>query len=425
MESLYLVYLILILFLILLSGFFSASETAVTAASSARIHKLKTAGNKKAKLVAKLRLDKDSLIGAVLLGNTTANILASAFATTIAVHFLGEQGVIYASVILTLVVLIFAEVLPKTYAFYNAEKVSLLIAPLLYLFVKVTMPITSLVRILVNFLLVIFGIKKHSDNIVSPAEELRGAIDMYHDEGSVIKRERDMLSSILDLQHVEVKDVMVHRKNITSIDIEQNIEDIVRQVLDNRYTRIPVWKEKPENIIGILHVKSLLTALNQHKGDLRAINVLTLIGEPWFVPDTNNIGNQLLQFREKHSHMALVVDEYGDLEGLVTLEDVLEEIVGNIEDEHDTALKYIKPADAKSVYYVHGDATVRDINRELGWDLPERYAVTMAGLLIHELEYIPEEGDEGEILDIGFKVLKKENNQILKLKLKRLKKKGS
>lgn len=415
----WIVYLVSVGVLICISAFFSSSETALTAASSARIHKLKTSGNRRALVITKLRDDKDGLIGAILLANTAVNIIASALATSFTIRFLGEEWIIYETIVITFMVLIFGEVLPKTYAFYNAEKVSLVLAPVLYRFVWIVTPVTSLVQKIVNGILALCGITKEGQNMVSPSEELRGAIDLHHAKGEVVKQDRDMLASILDLERVEVKDIMIHRKYITSINIDLPVAEIVEQVLDNRYTRIPLWREKPENVVAILHAKALLIAMRNHVGGLEDLNIEKIASAPWFVPETNSLGSQLLQFREKRSHLALVIDEYGDLVGLVTLEDILEEIVGDIEDEHDATLAGIKSVGKGGSYIVYGDMSIRDINRELGWKLPEKHAATIAGLLIHELEYIPEVGEEGHIGSIAFKILKKEDNRIARIKLKK------
>ncbi len=412
-----------ILLLVLASAFFSGSETAITAVSRAKIHKLKSSGHKKATIVYKLRADKDGLISTILLGNTAINIIASSLGTIIATEFLGNQGIIYSSVIMTLIILIFAEVLPKTYAFYNAEKVSLLIAPLLYWIVRISTPITLAVKSIVNMILRITRVSKDNKDLISPKDELRGAIDMYHDEGRVVKHDRDMLSSVLDLQYVEVRDVMVHRKNIVSIDSSLPIDKIMEQILESSFTRIPLWSGRPENIIGIINTKAVLLRFYKNPNNLTKDDILSDMLEPWFVPDSSSIGNQLLKFRQKQTHMALVVNEYGDLAGLVTLEDILEEIVGDIDDEHDIVLKDIKRTNKKGTYIVHGDVTVRDINRELGWNLPDKHAVTISGLLVHKLEYLPLEGEEGNIGDVHFRIIKKDGHIISRIRLAKIIKK--
>lgn len=405
--------------LILISAFFSGSETGLTAASKAKIHKLKTGGDKRAALAGTLRNDKDRLIGTILLGNNAVNILASALATSVAIKLYGDGGVIYVTVIMTFLILIFAEVLPKTYAFYNAEKVSLFVAPALTIMVKVLSPITNTIQKIVDLLMKIFGVTKDGDETVTAADELRGAIDLHHHEGKVVKRDKDMLRSILDLSGMEVEDIMVHRKNIFSIDLNQPTTDIITSVLDSSFTRIPLWKGKPDNVVGVLHSKALLKALRNYEGDVEDLNIMEVATKPWFVPETNSLSSQLLQFRQKRNHIAIVVDEYGALVGLVTLEDVLEEIVGQIDDEHDNVTSVAKKL-SDGTYRIKGDVTVRDINRQLDWKLPDEHATTVAGLIIHVAETIPPVGQEFEFNGFWFKVEKTRKNQIVSILAKKL-----
>jgi Mg2+/Co2+ transporter CorB len=412
--------IISIVVLIFTSAYFSAAETGLTALSRARIHKLKISGNKRAAIVTKIRIDKEKLIGTLLLGNNAVNILASSVATSAAIGYLGEEkGVIFSSVAMTVIVLVFAEVLPKTYAFYHAEKVALRVAPSLLLLIKLFTPFTKLIEIIVNFLMWVMRVKNKSENILSPIDELRGAIELHHHEGKVVKRDKDMLRGILDLSETEVEDVMVHRKNIYSIDINQPTADIITNVLDSRFTRIPLWKDKPDNIVGVLHAKALLKALRSYAGDVDDLKIMDIAIKPWFVPETNTLSNQLYQFREKRNHMALVVDEYGALVGLVTLEDILEEIVGHIDDEHNNGSLGIKKLKDSS-YRIKGDNTLRDINRHLDWHLPDDGATTIAGLIINESERIPAVGEEFIYHGFWFKVDKKKNNQITSVLVKKI-----
>ena len=419
MESSIFLSLFFIFILLLMSAFFSASETGLTAASKARIYKLITSGNKKAKLVAKLRDDKEGLIGTILLGNNTVNILASAIATSLAINVFGDDGVMYVTIIMTLLVLVFSEVMPKTYAFYNSEKVSLAVAPILVVLVKICSPFTKMVQLLVNLFIKIIGATKDDADAFSAADELRGAIDLHHKEGSVVKGEKDMLSSILDLSNMEVEEIMIHRKNIYSIDINRPTAEIITTILDSKYTRIPLWEERQDNIIGVLHVKILLKALRTYEGDVDKLDIREIASKPWFVPETNSVRNQLCQFREKRNHIALVVDEYGALIGLVTLEDILEEIVGKIDDENGKATDGAKKL-TNGNYRINGDVTIRDLNRQLDWNLPDEHATTVAGLIIHESETIPEIGQEFEFFGFWFKIEKKKKNQLASILVKKI-----
>lgn len=404
-----------IFFLIIISGFFSGSETGLTAASKAKIHSLKQAGNKNAIIAERLLSSKERLIGTILLGNNAVNILASSLATSVTIGFFGDGAVFYVTVVLTLLILIFAEVLPKTYAVQNAEKVSLKVAPVMAVLVKVLAPITATVQIWVSFLL-----KSGSklDIVDDNLDELRGTIELHHHEGQVVKHDRDMLGSILDLSNTEVHSVMLHRKNIQSIDSSLPVKEIIDYVLSSNHTRIPIWKDKPENIVGILHVKKLLSELKSFDNDFEKIDVLKIANEPWFIPETAYLNDQLSRFRQKRNHMAIVVDEYGDLVGLITLEDILEEIVGQIYDEYDIVAQGIKKLNKEKIE-VKGDITIRDLNRAMDWNLPDDNASTIAGLVIHHAETIPEVGQEFEFVGFKFKILQRQNQQITGLSVEK------
>lgn len=419
METELLLSILAIVGLLILSGLFSGSETGLTAASRARMHHLERTGSGRAGKVNDLIKKKDKLIGAILLGNNLVNILASALATSILIAAFGEAGVAYATVIMTALVLIFAEVLPKTYALYNPDRVALTMAPLLALVVKLLAPITAVVQAVVNLTLRLFGVQIHRDgDLVSSTDELRGTLDLHTREGALIKTDRDMLDSILDLSDVTVFDIMVHRKNMVMIDAGQDAATIVREVLDSPHTRIPLWRDEPENIVGVLHAKDLLRALSDSGGALENVNVIELARDPWFVPETTSLMEQLNAFQARREHFALVIDEYGALMGLVTLEDILEEIVGEISDEHDIAAASQIRRQADGSYVVDGSVTVRDLNRHCDWELPEDEAATVAGLLIHLARRIPEGGDRFSFHGFGFEVLRRQRNQITMLRIR-------
>lgn len=406
--------------LLFVSAFFSGSETGLTGASRAKIYKLKNEGNKKARKVIRLREDKENLIGAILFGNNVVNILASSLAAGVMIELFGKEGIFYATAVMTVLVLIFAEVLPKTYAIQNSERVALWVAPIFIYLVKIFSPITRFVQFLVNICLNMLSRKKEDDeHAVSGADALRGAIEMHHDEGSVIKEDKDMLGSILDLPNLDVSKVMVHRKNMSTIDITTPPDELMQKVLESNYTRIPLWKDNPDNIVGILHVKNLLRILQTGKKIGTDIPIEEVTYDPWFVLENTPLSKQLHAFREKQTHFALVVDEYGALQGLVTLEDVLEEIVGDIIDEHDADEKHLVE-EKDDWYVVNGTLPIRDVNRQLGWSLPENEATTIAGLIIHEAGNIPERGESFEYYHTLFEVRAKDRNQITKIALKQL-----
>ncbi len=406
-----------ILALLILSAFFSGSETALTAASRARIHQLQRQGDRNAQIVDKLISARETLIGAILLGNNLVNILASALATSLFLKLFGDAGVVYATLVMTALVLIFAEVLPKTYAIANTDRSALAVAPVIRIIVAVFGPVTATVQFIVRKTLSLFGADiDEGVDVLSAREELRGAIDFHHREGAVVKHDRDMLGGVLDLDELEVSDVMVHRTEMESIDASTDPADIVEQVLSSGYTRLPIWKDDRDNIIGVLHAKDLLRAMSGAKGAVEKVDISALLTPPWFVPDTTNVTDQLNAFLKRKIHFALVVDEYGEVMGLVTLEDILEEIVGEIADEHDAPATGVRPQPDGTVV-ADGTVAIRDINRTMDWELPDEEATTLAGLVIHESQMIPEVGQAFTFYGHTFEVLRRRRNQVTSLRI--------
>jgi Mg2+/Co2+ transporter CorB len=403
--------------LLLLSAFFSGSETALTAASRPLMHQMAQNGDERASRVNRLHAKTDRLIGTILLGNNLVNILASALATSVMIAMFGEAGVVYATIAMTLLVLIFAEILPKTYAFRQANRVALWVATPINALVVVFSPFTHAIEILISSILRIFRNGEAQEGIGPSSEELRGVIDLHRsEEDRSVSHERAMLRSILDLNEVEVEEVMIHRKNVVMIDADQSPEAIVAQVLASPYTRMPLWREEPDNIIGIIHAKALFRAVNGHHGPIAELDVEALGSKPWFVPETTSLLDQLQAFRRRREHFALVVDEYGSLMGIVTLEDILEEIVGDITDEHDIPVRgVVRQPDG--TLFVRGSVTIRDLNREFEWNLPDEAAVTVAGLVIQESRRIPEVGQSFVFHGIRFEVLRRHRHQITGLRL--------
>ncbi len=406
-----------ILVLLVLSAFFSGSETALTATSRALIHELERQGSKKAALVQRLISAQESLIGAILLGNNFVNILASALATSLLLTVFGPSGVLYATLVMTALILIFAEVLPKTYAITHPERMALAVAPFIRITVAIFGPVTRVIQIIVRRFLRLFGADiEESTAVLSAHEEIRGAINLHHLEGGVIKDDRDMLSGILNLKDLEVSDVMVHRTKMHALDASQPNSKLISEVLTSGFTRLPVWRDDPDNIIGILHAKDLLRALSDAKGRVSKINLKILISKPWFVPETTNLQEQLDAFLTRKSHFAIIVDEYGEVMGLLTLEDILEEIVGEISDEHDDVVIDLK-SDNNGAVKVDGALPVRDLNRAMDWTLPDEEATTIAGLVIHEAQTIPEVSQVFTFYGYRFEILKRQRNQITLIKV--------
>lgn len=415
-DSLY-IDIAVILACLVMSAFFSGSETALTAVSRARIFHLMQAGNKRAALVKALRDKKDALIGTILLGNTLVNIASAAIGTVLFVKIFGpEWGPVYATVVMTIAILIFSEVLPKTIAIHHAEAFALAVARPMNLIIRVLWPFTKLVRIVVWGILRLFGVKESVQLSTDDAlDAIRGAIDMHHSEGAVVKEDRDRLGGILDLSEREVREIMIHRKGVFSIDFSLEPEAIITEALNSNFSRIPLWHNEQENIVGIVHVRDLMKLVREARIGVTREMIRQVAHRPWFVPETTSLAEQLQAFRSKRKHIACVVDEYGAWLGIVTLEDIIEEIVGEIEDEHDPfgIADVIPYGDA--AYKVAGTVTIRDINRQLDWALPDDNATTVAGLLLHEARCIPDKGAIFEFHGYRFTVQDKRANQLTEL----------
>ncbi len=403
--------IIAIVILLVLSGFFSGSETAFTAASRIRLRAREKEGDKSAALVNRIREKKDRMIGALLLGNNLVNIMASALATSVLIEVFGESGIIIATLVMTMLVLIFSEVLPKTFAFHHAETVSMRLAPLINLVIIVFAPITEAVTWIVRQVLKVFGVDISKVGAGSHLELLRGAIEMHEGPEQETQEQRAMLRSILDLAEVDIEDIMTHRKNVVMIDADQPIENIVDEVLDSPHTRLPLWKDNPDNIVGVLHVKQLLLEMRDAGGDLNNISVSRIMMTPWFIPETTILSDQLQAFRERKEHFAVVIDEYGSFMGIVTLEDILEEIVGDIDDEHDEPMTGVRRLSNGS-YIIDGQVTIRDLNREFEWGLPHDEYATIAGLILYESQMVPDIGQSFILHDFQMDIVRKNRNQI-------------
>ena len=403
--------------LLLFSAFFSGSETALTAVSRARMHHLERKGNRNAALVRRLREDKEMLIGAILLGNNLVNILAASLATSALIVIFGETGVVYATVVMTLMILIFSEVLPKTFAFNHSDRLALVVAPILVQLVRFLRPAVVAIQFVVRIALRLLGERAEAPYSHSThEEELRGAIELHRGETREIRDERRMLRSVLDLGDVWVSEIMTHRRNTVMIDAGLPPREIVEQVLASPFTRIPLWRDTPDNIVGVLHAKGLLRAVHGLGGDYDQLDVQSLASPAWFIPDTTTLLDQLQAFRRRREHFAMVVDEYGTLMGTVTLEDILEEIVGEISDEHDIAVPGVRPQPDGS-YVVAGTVTIRDLNREFEWNLPEEDASTIAGLLLREARQIPDAGQTFDFYGFRFHILRRVRNQISSVRI--------
>lgn len=403
-----------IIMLIGLSGLMAATETAITASSPGKIQKLKSEGDKRAGLLLKILKTKDKVISTLLIGNSILNTICTTIAAGLFIEFLGDDlGTVIASAVMSVVIIVFAEVVPKAIAVVKSEQLALFMASPIRIFLKILKPINYFLAIVVKLFCLIFRINLKQQ--ISGTDEVRGVIEHHLQEGNVYKSDRDMLEGVLDIRDMTVSEIMVHRSNIVSINADLPNEEIVKNILSSIHTRIPLWKDNKDNIVGILHSKDLLRRLHE-TNDTAKPDIRSLMTEPWFVPDNALVIQQLHDFKERKTHFACVVDEYGDLQGIITLEDILEEIVGQIYDEHDRSNEtIIKKSDTE--FIIDGSVTIRDINREMNWDLPDEDANTIAGLIIHEMERIPKQGEILEKFNLKITVLKKFKNRIKTIKV--------
>ena len=417
-----------ILALLVLSGLFSGSETALTAASRGKLRARAEKGDTGAQRALEITEDNERLIGSVLLGNNLVNILAASLATALFTRLFGESGVALATLVMTLLVLIFAEVLPKTYAITNAEGAAARAAPIITIVIRVFSPVVTAVRFLVRAILRVFGVQADPDShILAVREEIAGALYLGQSEGVVEKEDRDRILGALDLGERAVEEIMLHRSEIEMIDVDTDPEQVLEQCLKSAHTRLPVFRDDPDNIIGVVHAKDLLRAIYKlvlGPGDssdaLKSFDICEVVKKPYFVPETTTLDDQMRQFLRMRSHFGLVVDEYGTLQGLITLEDILEEIVGEITDEFDTKddQEIVKVEDGQ--YLVDGAMTIRDLNRATDWALPDDAANTIAGLVIHEAQMIPSEDQAFNFHGFRFEVVERKENRITRLKIGKL-----
>ncbi len=411
-----------VLILLVISAFFSGAETSILTASQARINKLKNDGNKKAESLLKLREDKEKLIGSILLSNNFVNIGASVIATEACIEIFGDNNtaLFITTAMMTVLILIISDVLPKTYAVRHAEAVALSLTPFITFTTLILTPIVVTVKYIVNGLLKLVDNKTNAVNI-SALETIKSTIELHHQEGEVVSDYKYMLGGVIDLEKITVEEVMVHRNEFLSVNIDLAPLEIIKQIAKSPYSRVPIWKDKPENIIGVLHMKDLNKILLSKKSSDKITHrdIEKLAREPWFIPSTTNLKTQMLAFRTNHYPFAFVVNEYGELEGLVTLEDIIEEVVGQIEDEYDVVHKGIYKVNSDNSVVTTGNTPIRDVNRELEWNIDDKEATTVGGLIFHIAQRIPEKGESFKSANYVLKLLKKKKNKILKVKISR------
>lgn len=417
-----------VLGLLCLSAFFSGSETALTAASRGRLHALADKGSFGAQLALRLTDNSERLIGAVLLGNNLVNILAASLATSLFLRLFGEAGVPIATLVMTLLVLVFAEVLPKTYAILRSEQAATLVSRPIAIVVTLFAPLVAAVQVVVRGILYVIGLRETNDaeSAAMAQAEIAGIVALGHSEGNVGRDDRDRLLGALDLKELEVEEIMLHRSDMEMVDVATAPEDIINQSLNSPYTRLPIYRDDPENIIGVIHAKDLLRAVNRMMRTdggivkLAEFDVMSIAMKPYFVPETTTLDDQLREFLRRKTHFALVIDEYGALQGLVTLEDIIEEVIGEIADEHDLDDQPLPEMDETGSYVIEGAMTIRDLNRAMDWSLPDEEANTVAGLVIHEAQMIPDVGQVFVFHNHRFEVSGREGNKVTQLKIRRL-----
>ena len=408
----------LVLICLALGAYMSAAETAVTGASRPRMHRLAQQGNRRAILVNSLLDRKDEAVSAVLLGNNVVNILSASLTTAVLTAIFGAAGVLYATIIVGILVVIFAEVMPKTWALLRADRVALMLAPSLAVTLALLGPPARAIAAVSRFFLGLLRVRiDRTPDAEEHADVLRGAIELHGQDLTDLAApaEKAMLRSVLDLGEHTVADVMTHRGTVALIDADQPLDTIVDEMLASPYTRIPVYRGEADNIVGVVHAKDLFRAVKA-AGGTAGVKIDNVMTAPWFIPESTILFDQLQAFRARHEHFAIVVDEYGALRGIVTLEDIIEEITGDIEDEHDAVKRGIVPREDGSVV-CRGDVPIRDLNREFAWGLPEDVAITIAGLVLHEARRIPEVGQIYAFYGFRFEILKREGTRIAELRI--------
>ena len=414
--------------LLILSGFFSGSETALTAASRGKLRAKADKGSRGAQRALDVTEDSERLIGSVLLGNNLVNILATSLTTALLARSFGESAVILATLVMTVLVLIFAEVLPKTYAITNAESAASMVSRPIRIVMLVFSPIVYAVRWVVRAMLRLFGVQTDPEtNVLAVREEIAGALKIWHSEGIVEKEDRYRILGTLDLEDRTVDEIMLHRTDIEMVNAEADPMQILDQCLESNYTRLPMFKDNQENIVGVLHAKDLartiyriISGSNEPKTALQNFNISEVTKKPYFVPNTTTLDDQMREFLRSHTHFALVIDEYGSLQGLITLEDILEEIVGEITDEFDETEDSILERTSDGQFIVDGAMTIRDFNRATDNTLPDKEANTIAGLIIHESQTIPTVGQMLSFHGFCFEVTDREGNRITEIKMRPL-----
>ncbi len=388
MDSSDVIQLIILLVLLFLSAFFSSAETAMTTVNRIRIRTFADEGNARAKTLLKITDDPAKFLSAILIGNNIVNLSAASLTTSLA-YGLGGSMVAIASGILTLLILLFGEITPKTMATIHSEKISLLYAPLISIFIRLMTPVIFIVNGMANVILRIMRIDPNANTKVMTENDLRTIVDVSHEDGVIESEEKEMINNVFDLGDAKAKDVMVPRVHVTFADVNSTYDELIDIFREDKFTRLPIFEDTTDNVIGTINMKDLLLYDNKKDFHLRDI-----LREAYFTYEYKNISELLLEMRESSFNIAIVLDEYGETAGLITLEDLLEEIVGEIRDEYDDNeedfIKEIGPLE----YQVEGSTNLEEINDRLDLDLSSDDYDSVGGLIIEHLDRLPEAGDE-------------------------------
>ncbi|MDR1475843.1 MAG: CNNM domain-containing protein [Holosporales bacterium] len=413
--------ILIVVSLLIGAAYFAACETAMTAYSKAKIFNLAKNGDKRAEIITSLQPEIGLVISSILTCNTILNSLSISLANTLCVDAFGDAAIFYCPIIISIFIVLFAEVLPKMLTISNPENVLLPSAYFIKYTHLISRPLNKVIGIIAKSLISIIRPSSHGKDIYNSAlEELRGVIDLHNGpDVEEANQEKAMLKSVLDLGSVSVSNIMIHRKNVTMLCADDESEMMMEQIIHCPFTRIPIWSGDQDNIIGILHIRDLLQA-TQAGNAINKDDILGVALKPWFIPENNDLLDQLQAFRSKHEHFAIVVDEYGGFIGIVTLEDIIEEIVGEISDEHDIAQFTSVRQQEDGSYIIDGSINVRDLNREIGSRFRNDVAATLAGLVINSIGIIPKVGQTFLLFGYKFEILRRQRNQITLLKVTRL-----
>jgi len=402
-----------LIFLIGASAFFSGSETALMAVDRWRIRHL-SRKRRRARLVEKTLREPEKFIGTILLGNNLVNVASSALATWMAISLVGEGGVIWATLIMTLIILVFAEITPKTIAAYYPEQMAILIVRPIYGLIKVLYPVVRVLSAVSNVLIMLARLEKPGPGALAGIEEIATMIKVGAEEGILKKREEEMLQAVLALDSITVESVMIPTRDMVAFEVNTPYDEVLTRTKNSEFSRYPIYKEDKGEVVGFIHIRDLL----KWSGSVREFSLQNVMRKASYVPEVKSVRQQLVDFQKTRTHLAFVVDEYGEVVGIVTLEDILEEIVGEIQDEHDRFLRKIQPQQDGS-FMIDASISIRDLNKWLKWNVPENGYQTLAGFVLTLFGRLPEINEEVTWEIFCFRVEKMFENALITIRVSR------